>query len=204
MQPDLILLDVMMPGVDGWVVLQRLKSHPATANIPVVMCTIVDEPKRGFALGATDFLTKPVDRSRLASVLAKHGIESGSGKVLVVEDDEATRDLLTRSIAKTGCVVDSAENGRIALERLTESIPDLIILDLMMPEMDGFEFVEEMQKEPEWRGIPVVVLTAKGITREDRLRLNGHVAEIMQKEAHDQETMLATVLERVRTRTGGD
>ena len=179
--PNVITLDVMMPGMDGWAVLTALKADPDTADIPVIMLTIVDDKNMGFALGAADYFTKPIDWQRLAGALKKHRRSSAAQTVLLVEDDSNTRDMLRRSMEKEGWSVTEAENGRIGLERLTESIPALILLDLMMPEMDGFTFMEELRRRSDAKQIPIIVITAKDLTEDDRRRLNGEVARILQK-----------------------
>ncbi|HEY3065549.1 MAG TPA: GAF domain-containing protein [Methylomirabilota bacterium] len=194
LRPDAITLDVMMPGMDGWAVLSALKADPGLADIPVVMLTIVDDKNLGYALGAADYLTKPIDRQRLVTVLRQHRRDR---PVLVVDDDAALRQLLRRMLEPEGYTVIEAENGRVALERLREIAPSVVLLDLMMPEMDGFEFVAEFRRHESWRGIPVVVITARDLSREDRDRLNGYVAKILQKGAHGREQLLAEVRELV-------
>jgi PAS domain S-box-containing protein len=183
LHPVAITLDVMMPGIDGWTVLQRLKADPETQDIPVIMLTMVDDKNIGFALGAADYMTKPIDRARLSAILGRHRCAESEGgcRVLLVEDDEATRDMMREMLNREDWNVEEAANGRLALECLLGSCPDLILLDLMMPEMDGFEFAHRLRERPEWRKIPVVVLTAKDLTAEDRQRLNGDVEKIMQK-----------------------
>jgi CheY-like chemotaxis protein len=181
LKPDVITLDVMMPGMDGWAVLTALKADPATADIPVIMLTIVDDKQIGFALGAADYFTKPIDWSRLSGVLQKYRKADGPQSVLVVEDDPATREMLRRALEKEGWRVVEAENGRVGLERLSAGMPTLILLDLMMPDMDGFEFMQKLRARPDGRLVPVVVITAKDITEEDRRRLNGQVARVLQK-----------------------
>jgi PAS domain S-box-containing protein len=199
LQPDVITLDVMMPGLDGWAVLTELKADPALAEIPVVMLTIVDNKNLGYALGASDYLTKPIQRERLLAVLEKYRRHPQPGPVLVVEDDPETREILRRLLEKEGCQVIAVENGRVALERLAESQPMLILLDLMMPEMDGFQFVDRMRQHENWRTIPIVVVTAKDLTKEDRLRLNGYVQEIIRKDACPRDELLAEVSELVKS-----
>ena len=183
LKPVAITLDVMMPGIDGWTVLQRLKADPETQDIPVVMLTMVDDKNIGFALGAADYMTKPIDRARLSAILERHRCaDSEAGcRVLLVEDDEPTREMMRELLGREGWTVDEAANGRIALDTLQATCPDLILLDLMMPEMDGFEFARRLRERPEWRTIPVVVLTARDLTQEDRRRLNGDVEKILQK-----------------------
>jgi GAF domain-containing protein/DNA-binding response OmpR family regulator len=192
--PDAITLDVMMPGLDGWAVLAALKSEPATADIPVVMLTMMDDRNLGYALGAADYLTKPIDRDRLLAVLTRYRRDR---PILVVDDDADVRLLLRRMLEKAGYVVVEAEHGRVALARLAEVTPELILLDLMMPEMDGFEFLDELRRLPAGRSIPVVVFTAKELTPEDHRRLNGSVERTLEKGSVSREALLAEVGELV-------
>jgi signal transduction histidine kinase/CheY-like chemotaxis protein/putative methionine-R-sulfoxide reductase with GAF domain len=194
LRPDTITLDVMMPGMDGWAVLSALKADPDVADIPVVMLTIVDDKNLGYALGAADYLTKPIDRERLVTALRQHRRDR---PVLVVDDDAEIRQLLRRMLEPEGYTVVEAENGRVALERLRETPPSVVLLDLMMPEMDGFAFVTEFRRHEPWRAIPIVVITAKDLTREDRERLNGYVEKILQKGAYGRDQLLAEVRELV-------
>jgi CheY-like chemotaxis protein len=193
LHPDVITLDVMMPRKDGWAVLSDLKADPELADIPVIMLTIMDSKNMGYTLGASDYLTKPIDRNRLVTVLQKYQNNLANFRVLLVEDDAETREILRHTLEKTGCTVTEAGNGREALERITDSQPALILLDLMMPEMDGFQFVAALRNHEEWRSTPVVVITAKDITPEDRLRLNGCVEKILQKQTYTSEKLLAEV-----------
>jgi CheY-like chemotaxis protein len=181
MRPDLITLDVSMPGMDGWSVLSALKTDADLRDTPVILLTMVEDRKLGYALGAAEYLMKPLDRERLAAVLRKHSHLRGKNPILVVEDDAITRELLCASLAKAGWAVQTAGNGRLALQKVVETCPCLVLLDLMMPEMDGFSFVEEFRRIPAAKDVPVVILTAKDLTSEDRQRLNGHVETIMAK-----------------------
>jgi len=190
LRPAAITLDVMMPGMDGWAILTALKADPLLADIPVIMLTIVDDKNLGYALGAADYLTKPVDWDRLAAILQKYRCAHPPCTVLVVEDDADTRDMLQRLLTRENWAVTEATNGRVALERMAESQPELILLDLMMPEMDGFAFLEALRQQDAWRSIPVVVVTAIDLTPEDRQRLNGYVEQILQKGAYSREELL--------------
>jgi PAS domain S-box-containing protein len=190
--PDAITLDVLMPGVDGWTVLSMLKGQPDTAAIPVVMLTIMDEKNLGYAMGVADYLSKPIDRDRLLAVLQKFQRDPAR-PVLVIEDDPAMREMLRRTLEKEGWMVWEAENGRGGLERMAEQPAQIILLDLMMPEMDGFEFITELRQRADWRAIPVVVITAKDLTDEDRLRLNGYVQKIIQKGGYNREALMAEI-----------
>jgi CheY-like chemotaxis protein len=193
LQPDAITLDVVMPDMDGWAVLTELKADPELAAIPVVMLSILDDRDLGYALGAAEYLTKPIDRDRLVALLRKYRHEHRGCTVLVVDDDPSMRELIRIVLDEEGCAVIEAENGRVALESVREEPPQLILLDLMMPEMDGFEFLSELRRHEEWRGIPVAVVTAKDLTQDDRARLNGHVARIMQKGASSRDDLLEEV-----------
>jgi signal transduction histidine kinase/CheY-like chemotaxis protein len=197
LRPSVICLDVLMPGMDGWTVLTMLKKDPELANVPIVMISMTDDKNLGYALGASEFLTKPIYRERLIPILDKYIPERISNSVLVIEDDIPTSQMMTKMLEKEGYLVTRAGNGSIALQCVAEAVPQLILLDLMMPEMDGFEFIMELRKRDEWRSIPVVVVTAKNITQEDQLRLNGFVKNIIQKGSMDRGAFLNEVRELV-------
>ena len=180
LHPAAITLDVMMPDLDGWTVLAAIKGDPELADIPVILMSIVDEKNRGYSLGATDYMVKPVDRERLSGVLRKICGAAGR-RVLLVDDDDLARRGMRLSLEKEGWEVAEAENGQVALDLLDEKRPDIIMLDLMMPVMDGFEFLIEMRREAEWRDIPVLVVTAKDLTAAERSQLNGDVERVLQK-----------------------
>ncbi len=179
--PIAITLDVMMPGMDGWTVLAAIKADLDLANIPVVMMSIVDNQNLGYALGATDYLLKPIDLRQLLGVLQKYRIDHHGNSVLIVEDDRDTREILTRQLSKEGWQVTAVDNGRKALDSLVAHLPRLVVADLMMPEMDGFELIHELRQNQAWRELPVVVLTAKELTSLERQKLQGHVERIFQK-----------------------
>ncbi len=193
LNPAVITLDVLMPGADGWQVLRELKADSALSEIPVVMCTILDEKNKGYALGAADYMNKPVSREKLRDVLGRYLSSAAGARVLVVEDDESTRTMLRRLLVGEGCLVSEAANGRLALDRLSDGRPDLILLDLMMPEMDGFEFLTEMRGMDDYAGIPVVVITAADLSEQDRARLNGGVEQILRKTAFNRDDLLDEV-----------
>jgi CheY-like chemotaxis protein len=198
-RPDAITLDVMMPGMDGWTVLSKLMADRELADVPVIMLTIVDDKQMGYALGASEYLTKPIDRERLIAVLDKYRRDL---PVLVVDDDPGVRLLLRRILEAEGYTVIEAENGRAALDRMGERAPGAILLDLMMPQMDGFEFLSALHEREAWRQIPVVIITAKDLTAEDHERLNGSVVRILQKGAYAREDLLAEVRALLATSIG--
>jgi CheY-like chemotaxis protein/nitrogen-specific signal transduction histidine kinase len=191
-RPDVITLDVLMPSMDGWSVLSALKSNSSVADIPVVMLSVMDDRSIGFAMGASDYLTKPIDRSRLVATL-KRFAGDGEQVVLLVEDDPATRAMSRRTLEAAGWSVTEARHGREGLARLAEQTPALVLLDLMMPEMDGFEFLDAMRANEAWRQVPVVVITAKDLTDDDRRRLNGGVDRIVEKGGHSYEQLVAQI-----------
>ncbi len=181
-QPDCIILDMILPGRDGFQILAELKADHSTRDIPVILMSMQESQEKGYRLGAVDFLSKPVDRVRLIESLEKHCPHGVSKSVLIVEDDELTRTTIERSAATAGWKVHSAENGIAALAVLrTVGFPSIIVLDLLMAEMDGFTFLEHLRDLDQFRHVPVIVVSSKDITPEDRLRMNGRVVELIQK-----------------------
>jgi CheY-like chemotaxis protein/anti-sigma regulatory factor (Ser/Thr protein kinase) len=191
LRPEVITLDVMVPAIDGWNVLLAIKADPELRDIPVIMLSMVNEPERGFTLGTVDIVTKPVDRARLSQILRKYTCPNPPCPVLLVEDDHATREVMRRILEKEGWKVSEAENGRVALEYMERERPSLILLDLMMPEMDGFEFAARVRRNIEWRRIPIVVVTARDLSGEERRRLNGSVETILRNEGDSREALLS-------------
>src|SRR6266508_4249107 len=194
LRPTAITLDVMMPDLDGWSVLAALRQDPELAEIPVIMITIVDEHRRGIALGAAGYLTKPIDRERLRHVIGRFRAPARPTRVLVVEDDAVQRERMLGWLDGPQWTVREAENGRVALRRIQENKPDVILLDLMMPEMDGFAVVAALQKEAHWQDIQVIVITARDLDAKDRERLNSGVQSVLVKERFRP----ADLVERVR------
>jgi adenylate cyclase len=185
LHPIAITLDVLMPDLDGWTVLAALRGNPALADIPVVMATITDQHQKGMTLGAAGYLTKPIERDRLIALLRPFQAHVRRTHVLMVEDDPAQRVSIRSLLEPEQWLVTEADNGRAALERLTLETPDVILLDLMMPEMDGFQLVTALRERPEWRRIPVIVITALDLTVADRKRLNSGVEGILLKNSFD-------------------
>jgi signal transduction histidine kinase/DNA-binding response OmpR family regulator len=194
-RPDVIALDIIMPQMDGWAVLAELKADPELAQIPVILISVTDDRNLGYALGASEYLTKPIDRERLSEILKRYasGGDSDESLALVVDDEIEARALLRRGLERDGWRVVEARNGREALDRLEQTTPQLILLDLMMPEMDGFEFVAAIREQERWRSIPILVITAKDVTNEERSRLEGGVARILQKGGYGRAELLAEI-----------
>ncbi len=192
LRPLAVTLDVVMPGMDGWSVLTALKADPELADIPVVMLTMVDDRRTGLRLGAADYLTKPIEPDRLAAVLRRYRGGPGRRRVLLADDDTDLRQRLRGLLEEEGWAVGEAADGRAALAELADRPPDLILLDLLMPGMDGFEFLDELRR----RGagsVPVVVLTAKDLTAADHDRLRGSIGRVLQKGAVTHDQLLAEV-----------
>jgi len=193
LKPSLMTLDVLMPSMDGWSVLQEVKADPELENIPVMMISIAGDRDLGYMLGAVECLTKPVDRDKLRQLASQYATPSGGGRALVVDDDEGIRSLFQRALADDGWTVDEAENGAIALDLAGKNRPDLVLLDLMMPVMDGFEFVMHYRKLEGCAGTPIIVVTAKDLDQNDRDRLLGGVERIVEKGALTRQQLLKQV-----------
>jgi adenylate cyclase len=182
-KPQAITLDVLMPQMDGWGTLKELKADAELRNIPVIMVTVLNERGMAIPLGAADFVTKPVDRQRLAAILREHCAGPSSASILVVEDDGPTREALCRTLASMGYAAHPTVNGRAGLDWFADHpAPSLILLDLMMPEMDGFEFLRELRQRPALVDVPVIVVTAKELTAEDVRILTGQTERIIAKD----------------------
>jgi len=199
LHPDAITLDVMMPGMDGWAVLTALKADPDLAHTPVIMLTFTDGRNLSYTLGASDYIVKPIDRAQLIAVLNRHQREHSPRSVLVVDDNDENRQVMCRMLKREGWTVIEAEDGRVGLERVANSRPQLILIDLMMPDMVGFGFMDELVKRHEWRDIPVVVITDKDITAEDRLRLDGYGEQIARMESYSSGEPLQRVSELLKS-----
>jgi CheY-like chemotaxis protein len=183
-QPVAITLDILLPDLDGWEVLTRLKNDPATSKIPAIVVSVVDNPELGMALGALDYFVKPVAGVELMDRLAKFKIGHAKGKqptVLVVDDEAANREWLSAVLEPEGFTVVLATGGQEAIDMATASPPDLVMLDLMMPNVTGFDVVEALRAQPSTKSIPILVLTAKTLTDSDIRQLNGHVSTILRR-----------------------
>jgi CheY-like chemotaxis protein len=200
--PQAITLDVLMPRMDGWSTLVELKADPALRDIPVIMLTVLKDRGLAFSLGAADFMTKPVDRVALTSILRQYRT-GGTDLVLVVEDDSAARDSTRRLVEKLGLTAAEANNGLEGLRWLdANSAPALILLDLMMPVMDGFEFLEQLQRRPALSDVPVVVLTAKQLVQEEITVLTGRTKQVMAKQATSNDDLVAAIRKCVQRQSG--
>jgi CheY-like chemotaxis protein len=185
LQPVAITLDILLPELDGWEVLTRLKQDPATSSIPVVVVSVVDNPDLGMALGALDYFVKPIDGTAFLKSLSRFNFRRALGRdefrVLVVDDEPANRELVTRILEPAGFTVIAAAGGRQAIDLATSCGPDLVLLDLIMPGVTGFEVVEALRANPVTNHTPIMVLTAKDLTEADKQQLNGQVSNILNR-----------------------
>jgi CheY-like chemotaxis protein len=196
-RPDAITLDIIMPELDGWAVLRELKADTDLRSIPVVLVTILGDREMGYALGAADYLTKPIDPDALLGALGRFHAGDGEIPVMVVDDDPMTREMLRRILSKRGWSVTEAADGSDALSGLGRTRPAVVLLDLMMPGMDGFEVLDAMRREATWRDIPVVVVTAKDLTAEEVTWLNQHAERVFQKGAYKRSELVGTIHEMI-------
>jgi PAS domain S-box-containing protein len=195
-QPDLITLDLMMPDVSGWEALERLKEDRLTRNIPVVVVSVAAGEGRGRLLGAVDLLTKPVERDDLLRVLWRNVLRQGGGRVLLVDDDEDVQASLRDFLEGLGLEVAIAPDGREALRMVEENVPDVVLLDLLMPVMDGLTFLNRLRQNPYHTGLPVVVLSAKEITPSEQGILDEKASAVIQK-GEGQEARIQDILSRI-------
>jgi DNA-binding response OmpR family regulator len=196
--PDVITLDVMMPRMDGWTVLESLRNDPHLTMTPVIMMSFVNDANLGLALGATEYINKPIDLDELVKVLGKYaqqGPVRSAGHIMVVEDNTPTRTFLHKLFAQQGWTVTEARNGREGLEHLEKTLPDLIVLDLVMPEVNGFQFIHTLRKQPEWETLPIVVFTERKLREGEVKWLRGRVSSILQKSAQSRGELLRVVRE---------
>jgi PAS domain S-box-containing protein len=192
LRPQLIILDVLMPDMDGWSVLASLKADAELCAIPVVVVSMVEQQDTAYVLGAADYIVKPLSRDRLRRLIDRFCL-SGQKHLLVVDDDPDMRNLLRQTLEKEGCYVVETEDGAAALESLKTQKPDLILLDLEMPRMDGLTFAHEIRTHEDWRTIPIVVITAKDLSAEERLKLKGYVQRIVEKGRYTRDELMAEI-----------
>jgi CheY-like chemotaxis protein len=203
LQPYAITLDIMMPQKDGWQVLHDLKGDVATRHIPVIMLTIVDKKALGYRLGAADYLLKPLDGEAMLSALKRAAQinQTKIARVLVVDDDPNIHDL-AKQLLGGQYEVATAADGKAGVAAVKKQRPDAILLDLMMPKLDGFGVIEQLQRDPQYGNIPIIVITAKELTNEEAARLQQSVAQVMHKQGLAGETLLhelQTVLQKYKT-----
>jgi PAS domain S-box-containing protein len=192
-RPAMILLDIMMPQVDGWTVLSTLKEDPQLAGIPVVCVSMLDERPMGLSLGAAEFLTKPVERAKLVATVGRH-VRSSKGCVLVVDDKEVDRMAQSKAVESLGLEVATASNGREALAWLeSQPLPEAVILDLLMPELDGFQVMEAIRRSEKLRQLPVIVLTAKDLSQSELDYLTGRGGIVLSKGPESWDALIATM-----------
>jgi CheY-like chemotaxis protein len=203
LRPRAILLDVMMPHMDGWAVLAALKANAETADIPVVMESIVQEKGLAFSLGAADYLTKPIQWQRLKKVVDRYRASDPPQCALVVDDDDSTRRLLFELLEKEGWSVAEAHDSEAALRRMAETRPALVLVDLNMTATNAFALIRDLARRPEWRDIPVVALAAGDLTPAERTRLDGRVQQIINTEDDAAEGVLS-LLRRISASPRGE
>lgn len=192
-RPDVVILDMLLPEVDGESVLNRFKATPELQRVPIVLLTLSEADGQGFALGAADYVTKPIESSRLLPVLAKLRAGRANNPIMVVEDDAPTREVIVRLLERENWPIIEAENGRRALDLMQTQPPSLVVLDLLMPELDGFGVLRAMRVNPDWRDIPVVVLTSIDLTNEIRALLQQQADRVFQKGTYSKEELLAEI-----------
>jgi CheY-like chemotaxis protein len=193
-RPQVIVLNINMPAKDGWSVLARLKEDAQTAAIPVVMVTSLDDPEQGMALGATDYLVKPIHPAHLIRTVRRWLSPSNDNfTVLVIDDDASMREIVERTLRGNGYQVASAANGNEGLLAVEAHSPGLIVLDLMMPEMDGFEFLRRLKENPRHFHLPVVVSTAKELTDSEQRLLEESATRVIRKAAHSRAELMHIV-----------
>ncbi|MFQ5900150.1 MAG: response regulator [Thermodesulfobacteriota bacterium] len=196
LKPDIIILDILMPKKDGWEIIQELKSNQTTKHIPVIFCTILSDKKLGMSLGATEYLIKPVsDDDLLRALTALNGTVKN---IVVIDDDPKSVELIGRFLNSYGYKSIPAYGGKEGLAAIRKYMPELVIVDLMMPEVDGFCVINELKNDPATKNIPIIVLSAKDITTEDRERLNGHVEKLLKKGLSTEEELMNNVIETLK------
>jgi CheY-like chemotaxis protein len=190
-RPGAIVLDILMPQRDGWQVLHELKADPMTRDIPIIVLSIVDQKDLGFRLGASDYLLKPPDRDALVAALRR--VAAPPCRLLVADDDPLVPDLIRQLLEDLGCEIEAAGDGRVALAMLAQRRPDVLLLDLLMPNLDGFGVLEQVAQNPALSGLPVIVLTAKTLSSDERALLQRRVLAIIEKRGLDRASLLQEV-----------
>jgi signal transduction histidine kinase/DNA-binding response OmpR family regulator len=200
-QPFAIILDILMSEKDGWDVLNELKADPGTRHIPIIVLSIVDNRELGFSLGAFDYLVKPFDKATILAALER-APGAKPNRVLIVDDEPSAVDLITQLLEEDGYRIRGVHSGDEALRSLEKELPDVILLDLLMPGMDGFEVIQRIKEKPEWRDIPIVVITAKDLTEADFKFLRQRVDKIIRKSGLDRQKLVGEVQQLLREHAG--
>ena len=204
--PDAVILDVLLPQVDGWAFLTHVKADPATRGVPVIITSIIDQKGKGFALGAADYLVKPIQRGELLKTLGTFNllskVQTVPVKILVIDDDPKAVELVATALEPEGFRVLRAFDGETGVALAETERPDLIILDLLMPGMNGFEVLDHLAQSPLTRQLPIIICTVKQLTAEDKQRLHGKIAQLAQKAALSQKDVAAMVKDALRRTLG--
>jgi CheY-like chemotaxis protein len=203
LRPDAITLDVLMPGSNGFETLAALRKNPETANIPVIVLSIVDQKQVGFALGAADYLIKPVRKPLLLEAIRKHvpSPADDDSSILLVDDDPKALELLEEALRSAGYETQGVRSGTRALEVLASKVVGAILLDLLMPGMDGFQVIRHVRQEPTLKELPILVMTAKSLSQSEIALLNKETQGLLQKDGSWKEQLVAEVGRVVRGRT---
>jgi len=192
LMPDIIILDVIMPGIDGWDIIQKLKSNPQTKGIPVIFCSIMADKKKGFSLGASEYLVKPVSDEDLIRALNR--LNGTIKNILVIDDNPRDAELVGRFLINRGYNVKLAYSGMEGINQIKKYNPGMIIVDLMMPDIDGFAVIEEVKRDPLTKDMPIIVISAKDITVDDKKRMNGHIEGFISKGFLSEEELIGQVM----------
>ncbi len=206
LKPQAITLDIMMPGHSGWDVLQALKSDPETRDIPILVCSIVEDSERGFRLGAADYLVKPILPEDLRQALERLSQQQGRSlrRILIIDDNPDDLRLMDKLLGQEGGFQTIlADDGPSGLQALEDNPPDAILLDLFMPEMDGFAVLEALQANPQWRSIPVLLLTGGDLTPQQRQKLDEFGLQLLQKNSLSREEILQHLQKELKRVTNG-
>ena len=196
--PDIIILDIVMPDIDGWTVYKKLKNTPLLSEIPVIIVTIGDYQKMAKDFGVVDFLAKPINWKELSKLLENYKSITKSRHILVVDDDSTTRSILKKMLIKDGWRVAEAGHGKDAIQRMNDEKPELILLDLLMPVMDGFELLNILKADDVWKNIPVIVITSKDLTEADYSFLTKNVDRVIQKGKYTRKELISRINEAVK------
>jgi len=199
--PQAILLDILMPGMDGWLILHDLKEDPLTSGIPVILLTIVDKKALGFRLGASAYLLKPLDPAAVLDALNRVIVNTNRGQkhVLVVDDDPNIAEMLRQFLPESDFTLVSALDGVAGLDAVEENRPDIILLDIVMPRLDGFGVIESLRANPDTRDLPIIVISAKELTADEAQKLTETVTLVMKKQDFRGEKLVDEIIDVLKT-----